>query len=417
MDTVTRRVAGRAVRELGQLLAGAAIGLAGMALVYVLLWCVPLTLLGGVGIVLFCGVAWTIRRLAGQQRRRVDAVLGRAVPSPYVPLPTGPLARARTLLADPATWRDLAWLPCQFVAGVAGLWLGFGLWLAALECLCAPLLTAVLPARTSVNPAVLEVTDRSQLLTWLLVPTGALLAIVAYRLPRHLIGVQARLAGWLLSPSTTARLAARVDRLTTTRAAAAEVATAELRRVERDLHDGAQARLVGLTMHLGMARDVLDADPAAAGALLAHAQADAGAALSELRDLVRGIHPPVLADRGLADAVQALALTTATPTDLDLHLGRRLPAPVERAAYFAVAEALVNAVRHSGAHRVGVTIIDTGSALRITVRDEGRGGADPARGTGLRGIQRRLSIFDGTLHVASPPGGPTILDMELPCAS
>ena len=417
MDVVMRRVAARAVRELGQLLAGAAIGLAGMVLVYVLLWCVPLTLVGGLGILLFCGVAWVIRRLAGLQRRRVAAVLGKAVPSPYVSLPTRPLARARALLTDPATWLDLAWLPCQFLTGVAGAALGFGLWLAAAECLCAPALRAMLPARTSFDPAVLELTGRSEPLTWLLVPVGALLAVVAYAVPRPLIAAQARLAKWLLAPGTTAQLAARVDRLTATRAAAADSAAAELRRVERDLHDGAQARLVGLTMHLGLAQDVLDADPADAKTLLAQAQADAGAALSELRDLVRGIHPPVLADRGLAGAVQALALTNAISTDVDLRLDRRLPAPVERAAYFAIAEALTNAVRHSGANRIGITITDKGLALGITVRDDGRGGADPARGTGLRGIQRRLSIFDGTLHIASPPGGPTVLDMELACAS
>ena len=417
MDAVVRRVAARTARELSQLLAGAAIGLAGMALVYVSLWCVPLTLLGGVGILLFCGVVWVTRRLAGLQRRRVAAVLGEAVPSPYVPLPSRPLARARVLLADPATWRDLAWLPCQFLAGVVGVWLGFGLWLAAVECLCAPALRALLPTGASVNPAVLDITGRSQPLTWLLVPVGVLLAVVAYRVPRHLIAAQTRLARWLLAPGQSARLAARVERLTATRAAAAGSAAAELRRVERDLHDGAQARLVGLTMHLGMARDVLDGDPAGAKTLLARAQADAGAALSELRDLVRGIHPPVLADRGLTGAVQALALTSPISTDLDLHLDRRPPAAVERAAYFAIAEALTNAVRHSTANRIGITITDNGRAVRITVRDDGQGGADPARGTGLRGIQRRLSIFDGTLHIISPPGGPTVLDMELPCVS
>jgi signal transduction histidine kinase len=178
-------------------------------------------------------------------------------------------------------------------------------------------------------------------------------------------------------------------------------------------------RLVALTMNLGMAEDAIEADPAGAKALLAEARASASAALSELRDLVRGIHPPVLADRGLVSAVQALALTLASsiPIELELRLDRRLGAPVESAAYFVVAESLANAVRHSGAHRIQVSVVDSGPALRITVRDDGRGGANPARGTGLRGIQRRLSAFDGTLRIASPLGGPTVLDMELPCAS
>jgi signal transduction histidine kinase len=329
------------------------------------------------------------------------------------------LVRTRALIGDPATWRDLAWLLCQFVVGVVCLTLGVGLWLAAAQCLSTPLLNALLPADTTFSPAVLELTGRSGPLPWLLVPVGVLLVVVAYRLPRHLIAGQARLAGWLLAPTAAARLSVRVDELTATRSAAVDASAVALRRVERDLHDGAQVRLVALTMNLGMAEDVIDTDPAGAKALLAEARAGAGAALSELRDLVRGIHPPVLADRGLVDAVQALALTLAgsIPIELDLRLDRRLGAPVESTGYFVVAEALANAVRHSAAHRIQVSVVDNSTALRITVRDDGRGGADPARGSGLRGIQRRLSVFDGTLRILSPPGGPTVLEMELPCAS
>ena len=176
-------------------------------------------------------------------------------------------------------------------------------------------------------------------------------------------------------------------------------------------------RLVAMSMSLGMAEDVIDADPAGAKAMLAEARVSAGAALSELRDLVRGIHPPVLADRGLVGAVRALALSSSIPVDLDLRLDRRLAVSVESTVYFVVAEALTNAIRHSGAGRVLITMTDDGSTLRVTVRDEGRGGADPSRGSGLRGIQRRLSTFDGRLRISSPPGGPTVLDMELPCES
>jgi signal transduction histidine kinase len=412
-----RQKIARATRELGQLLTGGAIGLAGVILVYALLWSVPTSLAAGLGVLLFLGVTWLIRRLANLQRRRAAAVLGKPVPSPYTPLPRGPLTRTRTLIADPATWRDLAWLLCQFAAGVVCVTLAFGLWMAAAQCLSAPVLRALLPATTSFDPAVLEFTGRSGPLTWLLVPVGAVLVVVAYRLPRHLIAGQARLAGWLLAPTTAARLSTRVDHLTATRAAAVDASAIELRRVERDLHDGAQARLVGLAMNLGMAQDVIDADPAGAKTLLTQARVDAGAALSELRDLVRGIHPPVLADRGLAGAVRALALTSPIPIELDLRLDRRPSAPVESAAYFVIAESLTNAVRHSAARRVWITIADGGPVLRITVRDDGHGGADPAHGTGLRGIQRRLSVFDGTLRIASPTGGPTVLDMALPCAS
>jgi signal transduction histidine kinase len=414
-----RHHVGRIGGELGQLVVGAAIGIAGPVLLALMLVSVPATLAAGLGILLFVGVVWVTRRLADLQRRRAGAVLGEPVASPYAPLPRGLLARTRVLLGDPATWRDLAWSLGQFVVGVGCLTLGIGLWLAAAQCLSAPLLKALLPAGTTFSPAVLELTGRSGPLTWLLVPVGALLVVVAYRLPRHLIAGQARLAGWLLAPTAAARLAVRVEELTTTRAAAVDASAAELRRIERDLHDGAQARLVALTMNLGMAEDVIETDPAGAKTLVAEARANASAALSELRDLVGGIHPPVLADRGLGSAVQALALNLANsiPIQLELRLDRRLGAPVESAAYFVVAEALANAVRHSRAHRIQVSVVDSGPALQITIHDDGRGGADPARGTGLHGIQRRLSAFDGTLRMASPPGGPTVLEMELPCAS
>ena len=409
----------RGANELGQLLAGTAIGLAAPFLLFLMLISVPSSLAAGLGILLFFVAVWLTRRLADLQRRRAATALGEPVPSPYSPLPKGILARTRTLIGDPATWRDLTWLLCQFPVGLLSVTLGLGLWLAAAEFLSAPLLRALLPARTTFDPGVLEITGRSGPLTWLMVPVGVGLVVLAYRLPRHLISGQARLASALLGPTSAARLSARVDRLTATRAAAVDASAVELRRVERDLHDGAQVRLVAATMNLGMAEDVVDADPAGAKALMAEAKASVGAALTELRDLVRGIHPPVLADRGLTGAVQALALELASgiPIELDLRLDRRLAAPVESAAYFVIAESLGNALRHSGAQRIQVTVADNGYALHITVRDDGHGGADPSRGTGLRGIQRRLSAFDGTLRIASPPGGPTVLDMELPCES
>lgn len=408
----------RGADELGQLLAGAVIGLAAPFLVFLMLISVPSSLAAGLGILLFTVAVWLTRRLADLQRHRVAAVLGELVARPYSPLPTGILARSRALIGEAATWRDLAWMLSQFAAGVLSAALSLGLWLAAAECLSAPLLRALLPAHTAFDPAVLEITGRSGPLAWLLVPVGVGLVVPAYLLPRHLIAGQARLAGALLGPTPAARLSARVARLTDARAAAVDTSAIELRRVERDLHDGAQVRLVAATMNLGMAEDVIDADPASAKTLMAEAKASVGEALTELRDLVRGIHPPVLADRGLAGAVQALALTLASgiPIELDLRLRRRLAAPVESAAYFVIAESLANAVRYSSAQRIQVTIADGGQALHIAVRDDGHGGADPARGTGLRGIQRRLSAFDGTLRITSPVGGPTELDMELPCA-
>ena len=212
------------------------------------------------------------------------------------------------------------------------------------------------------------------------------------------------------------RLTSRVQRLSETRTDAVDTAAAELRRVERDLHDGAQARLVALGMSLRAAERLFATSPGAALALVGEAREMSSRALTELRDLVRGIHPPVLADRGLGDAVRALALETPVATKLDIDLPGRLAEPVESAAYFAVAEVLANAAKHAQARMVEIHMLHTGDVLRIAVTDDGIGGADPAMGSGLRGVERRLGTFDGILAVNSPPGGPTIVVIEVPCA-
>jgi signal transduction histidine kinase len=206
-----------------------------------------------------------------------------------------------------------------------------------------------------------------------------------------------------------------VARLTETRSDALDVQAAELRRIERDLHDGAQARLVAMGMSLGTIEHLLERDPAKARRLLAEARESSSRALTELRDLVRGIHPPVLAERGLGDAVRALAMASPLATEVSLDLPGRVPAPVESAAYFAISEVLTNAAKHSGARRVWIDVRHEDGMLRIVLTDDGHGGADPSGGTGLRGIERRLGTFDGVLAVNSPAGGPTIVTMELPC--
>jgi signal transduction histidine kinase len=215
--------------------------------------------------------------------------------------------------------------------------------------------------------------------------------------------------------SQLAALAGRVQRLAQTRTDAVDVAAAELRRVERDLHDGAQARLVALGMSLRAAERLIHSNPMAAQALVAEARDASSRALTDLRDLVRGIYPPVLADRGLGDAVQALALDTPIRTEVDVELTGRPARPVESAVYFAVAEVLANAVKHAGARMVQIRMVHAGGMLRAEVTDDGAGGADPAAGTGLLGIERRLGTFDGILAVSSPPGGPTIVVIEVPC--
>jgi signal transduction histidine kinase len=221
-----------------------------------------------------------------------------------------------------------------------------------------------------------------------------------------------RTIGW---PGQVAALAGRVQRLAQTRTDAVDVAAAELRRVERDLHDGAQARLVALGMSLRAAERLIQSNPVAAQALVAEARDASSRALTDLRDLVRGIYPPVLADRGLGDAIRALALDAPVRTELDINLPGRPAAPVESAVYFAVAEVLANAVKHAGARSVLVRLAHSRGMLRAEVTDDGAGGADPASGTGLQGIERRLGTFDGVLAVSSPPGGPTIVVIEVPC--
>jgi signal transduction histidine kinase len=261
------------------------------------------------------------------------------------------------------------------------------------------------------------------------VEAGVILALALWLVPRA-AAPYLQAAG--IGP--VAELAGRVERLTQTRADAVDTAAAELRRVERDLHDGAQARLIALGMSLRAAERLIPTSPDAAIALVTEARETSSKALTELRDLVRGIYPPVLADRGLADAVRALALDTPVRTETDIDLPGRLDVPVESACYFAIAETLANAVKHSGARVVHIRMRHTpdrlapparphprGRAvtpgvLRIEVTDNGSGGADPARGTGLAGIERRLGTFDGILAVSSPPGGPTMIIMEVPCA-
>ena len=241
---------------------------------------------------------------------------------------------------------------------------------------------------------------------------SAFLAFGAWLVPRT-IGTR---MGRAFGSGADADLAGRVARLTESRGHAVDAAAAELRRIERDLHDGAQARLVALGMNLRAVERVLPTSPQAALALIGEARETSVRALSELRDLIRGICPPVLADRGLGHAVQALVLDTPLPTALEVDLPGRPAAPVESACYFAVAEALANAVKHSGARHAGIRIQYTEGMLRIEVADDGVGGADPAQGTGLQGVERRLGTFDGIMAVSSPPGGPTMIVMEVPCA-
>jgi signal transduction histidine kinase len=218
-----------------------------------------------------------------------------------------------------------------------------------------------------------------------------------------------------LPPSREKELAERVDVLTRSRRGVVDVQSAELKRIERDLHDGAQARIVSLAMNLGLARQLAQRDPDAAAELIAEAQHSALTALDELRMVMSGIQPPVLSDRGLAGAVQALALDLSVPATVAADLPGRPAVPVESAAYLAVAECLANVVKHSQADRAWVALGYADGVLSATVGDDGVGGADISGGSGLAGVARRLEVFDGTIMVRSPAGGPTEVTMEIPC--
>jgi signal transduction histidine kinase len=208
-----------------------------------------------------------------------------------------------------------------------------------------------------------------------------------------------------------------VEVLTETRAESLDHSAAELRRIERDLHDGAQARLASLGMTLGMAAELVERDPDEARRMLAEARQTSNAALGDLRDVVHGIHPPVLADRGLKAAIESLALDLAVPVEVTGDAPTGLPAPVESAVYFTVAECLANVAKHAGASRAWVELGGGPRVLHVLVGDDGHGGAVPAAGTGMRGVARRLAAFDGTMTVSSPRGGPTLVTLEVPCGS
>ncbi|MFD7645475.1 sensor histidine kinase [Kitasatospora sp. NPDC059795] len=213
-----------------------------------------------------------------------------------------------------------------------------------------------------------------------------------------------------------AQLTERVAHLTETRADAVDAQAAELRRIERDLHDGAQARLVAIGLTLGTIEHLMTSDQTAARELLAEARESSAKALQELRDLVRGIHPPVLAERGLPDAVRELALTAVVPTEVTVSLPGRPEASLETAVYFSVSELLANAAKHARARQVWVDVLYRAGRLRVVVTDDGHGGARMETGGGLRGIEKRLGTFDGVISLESPVGGPTTITMELPCA-
>ncbi|WP_371101445.1 sensor histidine kinase [Streptomyces sp. PU_AKi4] len=368
----------------------------------------------GVGIVTTPYVLRGVRTFANWRRVLAAEWGGVRIPPSYRPVPedANPWGRTFGMLGDPATWRDLGWLPVDMTAGFTTALLPFALLVYPLEGFAlAAGLWRVMP--DGYWYGFVPVSGQTSALG-----AGALglaLLFLAHFLTPRLLHVHFLLTRAVLG-SGRGELTERVRVLTETRRDAVDTSAAELRRIERDLHDGAQARLVAMGMDLGTIEALIEKDPAKARELLAHARKSSAEALTELRELVRGIHPPVLAERGLGDAVRALALRLPVATEVNVELPGRAEAPVESAAYFAVSEVLTNAVKHSGADRVWIDLHHADGHLRVTVTDNGRGGAVVGAGSGLTGVERRLGTFDGVLAVSSPVGGPTMVTMEMPCA-
>jgi signal transduction histidine kinase len=318
-----------------------------------------------------------------------------------------------------ATWRQLGYHVLAGPALAAAAMAAIGTWLAALLCASEYLWAAALPPdamfRRATYPAgQVNLPNIGPVGVWLTL-AGVAGLFVAPWLTAGVAALDARAARTLLGPSRAEELEHRVEHLTQTRAGVVDAADAERRRLERDLHDGTQQRLVSLAINLGMAR-VNATTTEQAQQALAQAHEEAKAALSELRDLIRGLHPAVLEDRGLDAALSGVAARMPIPVRLTVDLPRR-PAPViEAVAYFVVSEGLANIAKHAQASQAEVVVQRAGDRLHIIVSDDGVGGADPARGTGLAGLARRAESVDGTFDVHSPPGGPTLLSVDLPCS-
>ncbi|MFD3588214.1 histidine kinase [Streptomyces sp. NPDC058683] len=327
-----------------------------------------------------------VRRIAGAKRNLTAAWTGVKIPEVYQRLTGTVRERVVTAVRDPGTRRDLRWMVAYWFYG-ALLALALPLWPVGL--LVDGAWCGLLRREAVVLPLIVRIAD-----------------------------LEADWSTALLKPSPQALLTAKVERLARTRADAIAAHGAELRRIERDLHDGAQAQLVALSMRIGLAKRAYGRDPETALKLLDEAQEQAEKALAELRNVVRGIHPPILTDRGLVGALRALAASSGLEVALDdgaLDQGVRAPAAVEAAAYFVVAEALTNVAKYSGVSRAEVRLVRARRSLRVQIRDEGRGGAVETGGSGLPGMRRRVAALDGTMEVSSPTGGPTVIEVELPC--
>lgn len=354
-----------------------------------------------------------VHGFAALQRSRFEAFLGERIPSPARRQYPGWTRRLVAETRSETTWREFTYHLFALVVGGAGAALTALVWSGGFLLATAP-----------VHGWLVSDADPSPLRLVLSALAGIALLLAAPWLARGLAAADLLAARALLGPDTRMELAERVATVERSRADLVAAADAERRRIERDLHDGMQQRLVALAMNLGMARASYPDLPEPARDALARSHDDAKQALTELRHVVRGLYPAVLDDRGLDAALSGIVARSPVPARLRVDLPRRPPVAVEAVAYFVVAEALANVAKHAFATQVEVTVhlmeggdSGDGTRLRVVIADDGVGGADPAGGTGLRGLAQRVASVDGTLEVDSPPEGPTTIIVELPCAS
>ncbi len=364
----------------------------------------------GVGLLLVPPLLRGLHALTDRERARLSR-WGPALISPG-PRPSG----LRAAGADPTTRRELRWLGTHGSLGLVLGGLGVLLPLSAVRDISLPLWWYLVPAGEA-GPTLALWTVRTWPSAFAVTLLGLGWLAIAVGLSPAMARRQARTGRHWLALDPAIDLSLRVAELTATRAAALDAHATELRRIERSLHDGTQNRIVAVTVLLGAARRMLERDPAGADAVLERAQTAAEQALAELRSVARGILPPVLTDRGLAGALAGLAAGSAVPCRVDVEVAGRCAASIEATAYFVVAEALTNIARHSGATQATVVVRGDQQWLHLSIIDDGRGGAEPRAGTGLGGIRDRIAALDGRFAMTSPAGGPTVLEVELPCGS
>jgi signal transduction histidine kinase len=361
-----------------------------------------------VGIPLLYGVVLAWRGLAEFERAVARGLLGTDLPSPAPPAGATAWARARSRVTDPLTWKALVYLFAKLPLGILTFAVTAALIGGGLALLTMPFTTSRLSA--SLGPWLVD--TRAEAVA--LVPAGLVLALLGLHAVNGIAWVWARLAHLMLAPAPDAELRARVAEVTTSRARIIEATDAERRRIERDLHDGAQQRLVALSLTLGLARSKVDKDPPAAAGLIDDAQAEAARALTELRELARGLHPAILTDHGLGAALDALSARSPVPVEVAEVPAERLRPALESTAYFVVSEALANVAKYAEATQATVRVVRGPRAVLVEVKDDGVGGADPGAGTGLRGLADRVEALDGRFEVLSSPGRGTTVRAELP---